>query len=176
LQPGLGIVGFVPKQLITVSVGRYQLNLYPKLSPGTSLVERAHAYQICKSALAALNIDIRVIFDALGLQLNCMATIDGLVYDFTQVYKDSWFDPANLQILSFHDSTGMRINNTTIAGDPTVLLPIINGVLANCRQQDVRFVRVQVSLALCIFSAPGTSVQPSSNQCAILNSPSSLST
>jgi hypothetical protein len=75
-----------------------------------------------------------------------MATIDSLVYDFTQVYKDGWFDPANLQILSFHDSTGTRINNTTVAGDPTALLPVINGVLANCRQQDVRFVCVQVSL------------------------------
>jgi hypothetical protein len=62
------------------------------------------------------------------------------------VYEDGWFDPANLQILSFHDSAGMRINNTTIASNPTALLPVINGVLANCRQQDVRFVRVQVSL------------------------------
>ncbi len=62
------------------------------------------------------------------------------------MYEDGWFDPANLQILSFHDSAGMRINNTTIASNPTALLPVINGVLANCRQQDVRFVRVQVSL------------------------------
>jgi hypothetical protein len=67
LQPDLSVVGFIPQQLVTVSVGRYQLNLYPKLSPGASLAERAHAYKICKSALAALNIDIRVIFDALGL-------------------------------------------------------------------------------------------------------------
>jgi hypothetical protein len=80
------------------------------------------------------------------LQLNCMATINGLVYDFTQVYKEGWYDPANLQILSFHNSTGTCINNTTVAGDPTILLPIINGPLAACRQQDVRFLHVQVSL------------------------------
>jgi hypothetical protein len=145
-QPDLSIVGFVPHQLITVSVGWYQLNLYPKLSPGASVVERAHAYQICKSALAALNIDIRVNFDALGLQLNCMVTINGLVFDFIQVYKDGWYDPGNLQILLFHDSTGTCIVNTTIAGDPTISLPIVNGLLAACHQQDVRFVRVQVSL------------------------------
>jgi hypothetical protein len=145
-QPDLSVVGFVPQQLVTVSIGRYQLNLYPKLSPGASLVEPAHAYQICKSALAALNINIRVIFGTLGSQLNCMATIDGLVYNFTQVYEDGWFDPANLQILSFHDSAGMHINNTTVAGNPTALLPVINGMLVNCRQQDVRFVHVQVSL------------------------------
>ncbi len=88
LPPDLGVVlGFVPQQLVSVSVGRYQLNLYPKLTPGASVVERAHAFQICKSALASLNIDIRIIFDALA-QLNCMATIDGLVYNFTQVYEE----------------------------------------------------------------------------------------
>jgi hypothetical protein len=108
--------------------------------------ERAHAFRICKSALAPLNIDIRLIFDALGLQLNCMATINALVYDFTQVYEEGWYDPANLQILSFHDSTGARINNTTVASNPTILLPVTNWNLAACSQQDVHFVCVQVSL------------------------------
>ncbi len=60
-------MGFVPQQLVSVSVGRYQLNLYPKLTPGAWVVERAHAFQICKSALASLNINIHIIFDALGL-------------------------------------------------------------------------------------------------------------
>jgi hypothetical protein len=146
LLPDLGVVGFIPQQLVSVLVRRYQLNLYPKLTPGASVVERVHAFQICKSTLASLNINIRIIFNALGWQLDCMATINGLVYYSTQVYKEGWYDPANLQILSFHDSTGTRINNTTIAGNPTILLPVINGPLAACRQQDMRFVRFQVSL------------------------------
>jgi hypothetical protein len=153
-QPDLSVVGFVPKQLVPVSVGRYQVNLYPKLHLGASLVARAHAYQICKSALAALNINIRILFDALGSQLNCMATIDGLVYDFTQVYDEGWFDPANLQVLSFPDSAGTLINNTTIAGNPTVLLPVINGVLANCCQRDICYVRVQLSLNFAALLGP----------------------
>jgi hypothetical protein len=144
--PDLGVVDFVPQQLVSVLVGRYQLNLYPKLTLGTLVVECAHAFQICKSTLASLNIDIRIIFDALGSQLNCRATIDGLVYDFTQVYEEGWYDPINLQILSFHDSTRMCINNTTATGDPTILLPVIDGPLAACCQQDMRFVHVQVSL------------------------------
>ncbi len=148
-------MGFVPQQLVSVLVGRYQLNLYPKLTPGTSVVECAHAFQICKSMLASLNINICIIFDALGSQLNCMATINGLVDDFTQVYEEGWCNPANLQILSFHDSTRTRINNTTVAGDPTILLPIINRPLAACRQQDVRFVRVQVSLDLAHLLGAG---------------------
>jgi hypothetical protein len=145
-QPDLSVVGFIPKQLVPVSVGCYHVNLYPKLHPGASLITRAHTYQICKSTLATLNIDIRIFFYALGLQLNCMATIDGLVYDFTQVYEEGWFDPANLQVLLFHNSAGTLVNNTTISGNPTVLLPIINGVLANCRQQDICYVPVQLSL------------------------------
>ncbi len=40
----MGAVGFVPKQLVPVSVGRYQINLYPKLHPTASVVVRAHAY------------------------------------------------------------------------------------------------------------------------------------
>jgi hypothetical protein len=84
-----------------------------------------------------------------------MAVIDGLVYNFTQVYKDGWFDPANLQILSFHDSSWTRINNTTVAGNPTTLLPVINGVLANCHQQDVHFVCIQVSLDFAHFLGAG---------------------
>jgi hypothetical protein len=170
-----GAVGFVPQVLIPVSVGLYQANLYPKLNPGAPVHEHAHAFQICKSALAPLNINIHVIFDAFSSQLNCMATIDGLVYDFTQVYEEGWHDPANLQILSFHNSTGTRINNTTIAGNPTILLPVITGNLAACRQQDVRLVYVQVSLDFAPFLAPGMQALPYSNQCTTLSFPSSRS-
>jgi hypothetical protein len=145
-RANLGVMGFVPEQLVPVSVGCYQVNLYPKLHPTASVVVHAHAYQICKSALGALNIDICILFDALGLQLNCMATNDGLIYDFTQVYEEGWFNPANLQVLSFHDSAWAIINNTTITSNPTVLLPVINGLVANRCQQDVRYVRVQLSL------------------------------
>jgi hypothetical protein len=145
-QPNLSVLGFIPKQLVQVSVGRYQVNLYPKLSPSTSVVERAHAFQICKSALSALNINICILFNALGSQLNCMATIDGLVYNYTQIYKEGWFNPANLQILSFHDSTGMQINNTTIVRNPAFLLPVVNGPVADCHQKDVCYVCVQLSL------------------------------
>ncbi len=133
-------------------MGRYQVNLYPKLSPSASIIERAHAFQICKSALSALIIDIHILFDALGSQLNC--TIDGLVYDYTQIYEEGWFNPANLQILSFHDSTGTQINNTTIARNPAILLPVVNGPVADCRQNDVRCVRVQLSLNFARLLGP----------------------
>jgi hypothetical protein len=144
-QHDLSILGFIPKQLVPVSVGLYQVSLYPKLSPSASVVERAHAFQICKSALSALNINICILFDTLGSQLNCMATINSLVYDYTQIYEEGWFNPANLQILSFHDSTGMQINNTTIVCNPAILCLVVKGPVADCRQKDVCYVRVQLS-------------------------------
>ncbi len=153
-QPNLSVLGFVPKQLVPVSVGRYQVNHYLKLSPSASVVECAHAFQICKSVLFALNIDIGILFDALGSQLNCMATINGLVYDYTQIYEEGWFNPANLQILSFHDSTGTQINNTTITCNPAILLPIVNGPVADCRQKDVCYVCVQLSLNFARLLGP----------------------
>ena len=66
---------------------------------------------------------------------------------------------------------GTSINGSTTAADASVLLPIQNGLLANCRQQDVKFVQVQVSvdysysircvsplrLDLCIKLPQGTS-------------------
>ena len=44
--------------------------------------------------------------------------------------------------------------NTATAADSAILLPVQNGVLANCRQQDVRFVRVQVSVDYS-YRSPG---------------------
>jgi len=62
------------------------------------------------------------------------------------VFQQRWMNFTNLSILSFHRSNGDQINTTTTAGDAAILLPIINGNLNNCRQQDVRFVRVQCTL------------------------------
>jgi hypothetical protein len=161
--PDLGVVGFVPQQLVSVLVGRYQLNLYPKLTPGALVMEHAHAFQICKSALASINIDIRIIFDALGLQLNCMATINGLVYDFTQVYEEGWYDPTNLQILSFHDSTGMRINNTTIAGNPTTFSPSSMGHWLHAASRTCVLCMSRSASTSRIVLAPGTLALLTSN-------------
>jgi hypothetical protein len=52
----------------------------------------------------------------------------------------------NLTILSFHNSAGNIVNDTTTPTNPQVLLPVQDGSLTNCRSQDVRFVRVQCVL------------------------------
>jgi len=63
--------------------------------------------------------------------------------------------------MTFHNSNGDVINDTTIAADPTILKPIQDGVLANCRSSDVRFVRLQISLDfadLVTLDPPGNTI------------------
>jgi hypothetical protein len=51
-------------------------------------------------------------------------------------------------ILSFHDSAGAIIDDTTSPADPQVLLPVQDGNLANYHSQSMRFVRIQCVLDL----------------------------
>ncbi len=92
-----------------------------------------------------LHVDMRLIFDAVGTQLNCSAIVNGLLYDWRQTFDDGWYDFANLSITSFHDSAGAQINNTTVAAVPDVLLNNVNGPVAACRQQ-LRSLRARVVL------------------------------
>jgi hypothetical protein len=55
-------------------------------------------------------------------------------------------DFAHLSILSFHRSNGNRIDDTTVAGTPEVLLPLIDGPAAACCKPDVKFVRVRCTI------------------------------
>jgi hypothetical protein len=63
--------------------------------------------------------------------------------------------PDLLQILSFHNSAGIEITDTTTIADASDLLPMVNGILANCRKPDVRFVRVQITLDYAALFALG---------------------
>jgi hypothetical protein len=48
--------------------------------------------------------------------------------------------------MSFHNSEGTVMNDTTTAADAQILLPVQNGVVVACRQQDIKFVRVQCGI------------------------------
>ena len=41
---------------------------------------------------------------------------------------------------------GDQINDTTTATNTAILLPVIDGILANCRRSNAKFVRVQITL------------------------------
>ena len=137
---------FAPRALVPVAVGRTLVNLYAVIDPGMHVEERAHAFQINKTALASTPVDLRVQLDALGQQLNLAATVDGVHDDWLRFFHDSWCDFSRLAILSFHNDAGDQINDTTTAAKTAVLLPVIDRILANCRQPNVKFVRVQITL------------------------------
>ncbi len=50
-------------------------------------LERAHTFQINKTALAAPGIDCYMMLDALGAQLNLSAIVDGVLGDWTRHFK-----------------------------------------------------------------------------------------
>ena len=120
--------------------------MYPKVESSTPVYERAHAFQVAWTALEPLPVDTRLILDALGAQLNCSAIVDGLIFDWKNCFDEHWSDFSNLTIQSFHNLAGAVINNTTVAADPTILMPVQNGAAANCCKPDVRFVCILSSI------------------------------
>ncbi len=51
--------------------------IYSKINLGMSVSEHVHAFQVVKSALQPFPVDMRLILDAIGVQLNCSATVKG---------------------------------------------------------------------------------------------------
>ena len=150
--------GFIPKELVSLQIGRYYAKVYPTVDQGMCKSERAHAFQIAISAFKPLPMEPRMMLDALGSNLSCGTTVDGHISDWTSHFKNNWMNWANLTIMNFHDSAGNVINNSTTAADSSILLPVVNGAVAACRQGDVRFVRVQCTLdfaALVTLDPPG---------------------
>jgi hypothetical protein len=148
-------MSFIPRDLVTVMVGRHSTTCYPKVEAKIPVHERAFACQVAKSALESLPVVIRLIIEAMVMQLNCNATADGLIYNWKSVLDEGWYNPALLQILSFHNSAGSKILDTTTNADASVLLPVVDGALANCRKSDIRFVRVQITLDYTALFAAG---------------------
>jgi hypothetical protein len=145
-SPVVDAMGFTPLDLIDVQVGGTSVKLYPTIGPAMQIWEHAHAYQINKTALTNLPTDLKLIIDAFGAQLNASSTTEGIISDFKRYFYDRLICFQNLMILSFHDSAGTIIDNTTSPADPQVLLPVQDGNLANCHSQGVRFVCVQCVL------------------------------
>jgi hypothetical protein len=151
---------FAPKTLVPVLVGRTTVNLYPVVDTMMLVHERAHAFQINKTALSLQALKLRVILDALGAQLNLSASVEGMIKEWLWFFQDSWFDFSLLQILSFHNDAGGQVNDTTTAADPGILLPLQDGPVIDCHKA-IKFVRVQLNLnyaALADVNPPSSTV------------------
>ncbi len=137
---------FVPKDSVAIQVGRLWASVYPKVEPSMPVFERAHVFQVTKSTLESLAVDMCLILEAMGAQLNCSTTVDDLIHDWRGLFDLAWFNFNNLTIVLFHDSAGRGIINTTVAGNPALLLPVVNGPVGNCHQQDIRFVHITCTI------------------------------
>ena len=73
---------FAPCALVPVRVGAITIMLYPVVDQSMLPHERAHAFNYNKTALAAQNINLWLQLDALGTQLNLIATVDGTINDW----------------------------------------------------------------------------------------------
>ncbi len=72
--------------------------------------------------------------DALGAQLNLSTSVKGMIEEWLWFFQDSWFNFSLLQILSFHNNAGGQVNDTTMAADPAILLPLQDGSITDCRK------------------------------------------
>jgi len=137
---------FTPKSLVAVCVSSYTVNLYPVVEETMEVLERAHTFHLNKAALASQTIPTRLQLDALGNQLNLAATMDGVIQDWTRHFQDNWSNFRHLKVLSYYDTKGDMMTDTTALTDPTILLPVQDGNVADSRKQGVNFVRVQLRL------------------------------
>jgi hypothetical protein len=122
--------------------------------------KRVYAFQINKTALSSQALNLHLMLDALGQQLNLNASVEGMIKEWLWYFQDSWVDFHHLQLLSFHIDAGKEVNDTYSAADPTILLPLINGALNMCRKA-IKLVRVQLTLdftPLVNFVLPGPTV------------------
>ncbi len=83
-SPAAGSMGtsFAPRALVPVRIGAFTIMLYPVVNPSMLPHDRAHAFHYNKTALAAQNIDLWLQLDALGTQLNLIATVDDTINDW----------------------------------------------------------------------------------------------
>jgi hypothetical protein len=81
------------------------------------------------------------------------------MFDFRSMFDEAWYDFANLAIQSIHNSASAVLIITMSTVDPSILLPVADGPLPTCRQQDVRYVHVSCTIDFArLISIPGPTV------------------
>jgi hypothetical protein len=78
---------FVPRPLESVQVDKIMVKLYPVVNSSMQAPERAHAFQMNKTALSIPGIDRRAMLDTLGAQLNLSAIVNGVLGDWNRHFR-----------------------------------------------------------------------------------------
>ena len=117
-------VQFVRKLLVQVKIYGVSVSLYPVLDASMLAAKRAHGFHVIKNNILVANLIPRQLLNALGQQTGQSTLVNGKIAGFLCHFQDHWRNCPNLTILSWHNLTGAVINNTTIAANSLVLLPI----------------------------------------------------
>jgi hypothetical protein len=136
-------MGFMPLDLVDVTVGRISAKLYPRSRQRCKSLTLPTLGKSTKTMLFNLLADFKLVIDAFRAQLNATLTVEGIVSGWKRFFANCWYDFHHLTIMSFHNSEGSVMNDTTTAADAQICLPVQNGVVVACRQQDIKFVWVQ---------------------------------
>jgi hypothetical protein len=104
---------FTPKALISITIGRQYVNLYPVVDTSMGAHKRAYAFHVNKTNLAALTITPRQMLTALAQQIGQDTSIQGDISNFLHRFSTMWCAFSSLTIVSFHDSVGDHIPDTT---------------------------------------------------------------
>ena len=151
---------FTLKKQEIVSIGRTSVSLYPKVEGSWSDAEKSMAFQQIKAALAQADLDQRARILALADRLDLMTTAESILADWERRLNRHWADFTFLTILSWHNTAGAPIDDTTTAADASILKPVQDGAVADCRSAGVKFVRVQLELDYADLAVPRVGAGP----------------
>ena len=83
-------MGFAPLDPVDIRIGAMTVKLYPKITAAMPVHERAHAFQVNKSALKDLPADFRLVIDTFSAQLNASSTVEGILSDWRRYFQERW--------------------------------------------------------------------------------------
>jgi hypothetical protein len=156
---------FVPCPLKSVTIGKATVKLYPIITSAMKPLEGAHAFQVNKTALAVPGIDRRAMLDTLVTQISLNATVDSTVGNWYCHFDRNRCNFAHLSFLLFHNNAGAQVVESVTAADPSILLPVQDGAMADCRRANIKFVCIQLNLdfaTLVTLRPPGNTTLTSS--------------
>ncbi len=108
--------------------------------------KKAMAYQHNKMALASADFDQCMCILTLADWLNLMLMAKSSLANWEQKLTKNWANFGNLEIISWHNLNGGRINNTTDATNPSILLPVQDSATNQRCASGVKFVQIQLVL------------------------------
>jgi hypothetical protein len=124
---------FAPCKPEIVSIGQTSVSLYPKFDSTMTNAEKAMAFQHNKTTLLSANVNQRARILTLADRIDLMLTAESSLANWECKLSCHWADFVCLSILSWHNTAGNLINDTTMAADASILKPVQDGAAADCR-------------------------------------------